>query len=200
VSAARDPEREQPGSRLSAIKSFALAGEISETAMMRRFLPILLCALHLITGGTAARAQELDPLLAPHAEVYNSGLADLQKNRKAQLAACETEYVQKLDAAMSRAKDESAVAMLRKEREGVVKGLLAPSDPTAFPEEIATARKAFFNGVGKASLEYSAAKKKLDDAYLKTLAGLAKQAKGKNAPPGLASQVAAEKKRVTTGS
>jgi hypothetical protein len=81
----------------------------------------------------------------------------------------------------------------------VVKGMLAPGNPVGLPEEVAAARKVFLNGAGKGSLEYHAAKKKLDDAYLKTLAGLAKQARGKNAPQGLAGQVAEEKRRVTTG-
>ena len=165
---------------------------------MRRLLPILLCALQLISF-VVLRAQELDPLLAPHAETYNTAVAELQKTRKTQVAERETEYVQKLDAAISAAKDEATITMLRKEREGVVKGLLAPGNPSAFPAEVTTARKAFFNGTGKATVDFGAAKKKLDDAYLKTLAGLAKQAKSKTAPPGLAAQVADEKRRVTKG-
>jgi hypothetical protein len=146
-----------------------------------------------------ASGQELDPALAPHAQSYDAAVADLQKMRKTQLTQRETEYVQKLDAAIGAAKEEATVTLLRKEREGIVKGLLAPASPTGFPEDVASARKTFFNGAGKASADYHAAKKKLDDAYLKTLAGLSKQAKGKNAPAGLAAQVAAEKRRVTTG-
>ena len=177
-------------------KSFAPAGKIAETPLMRRLLPILLCALHF-AGGVMAGAQELDPLLAPHARAYDASIADLQAAKKTQLSQAETEYVQKLDAAISAAKDEATVTVLRKEREGLVKGLLAPANPSGFPPEVVTARKAFFNGAGKAAADFTVAKKKADEAYLKTLAGLSKQAKGKDAPAGLATQVAAEKRRVT---
>ena len=165
---------------------------------MHRLLPILFCALHLISF-TVLRAQELDQLLAPHAETYNAAVAELQKTRKTQVTERETEYVKKLDAAITAATDEATIDMLRKEREGLVKGLLAPGNPHAFPAEVTAARKAFFNGTSKATFDYNAAKKKLDDAYLKTLAGLAKQAKSKTAPPGLAGQIADEKRRVTKG-
>ena len=165
---------------------------------MLRTLLVLLSVFHLLAIAPSL-AQERDPLLAPHAERYDAELDALRKTRKAETTRYETEYVQKLDAAISAGKDEATIAKLRKEREGVVKGMLVPANPVGLPEETMTARKAFLNGAGKASLQYNAAKKKLDDAYLKTLAGLAKQARGKNAPKGLATQVAEEKRRVTSG-
>src|SRR5687768_11593199 len=118
---------------------------------MRRLLPVL-CALSFIFASLGF-AQELDPLLAPHAERYNLALEDLKKTVKTQLTARETEYVQKLDAAIARAKDEAAIDALRKEREGVVKGLLASAKSAPFPEEVIAARNAFLSGASKASLE-----------------------------------------------
>ncbi len=162
---------------------------------MLRSLLVLLYAL-LTFAGAQLSAQELDPLLAPHAERYNAELEALRKTRKVETTRHETEYAQKLDAAIAAAKDEGTIMKLRKEREGVVKGMLVPANPVGLPEDAMAARKAFLNGAGKASLEFNAARKKLNDAYLKTLAGLAKQARGKNAPKGLAAQVAEEKRRV----
>lgn len=163
---------------------------------MRRLFLALSSLLLIVAIGTA---QDVAAGLAPHAERYNAQVSELQRVRKSQLSQAETEYVQKLDAAISSGKDEATIATLRKEREGVVKGLLAPGNPANLPEEIAASRRAFLGGAGKAAVEYNAAKKKLDDAYLKTLASLAKQAKGKSAPAGLAAEVAAEKRRVTRG-
>ena len=165
---------------------------------MIRSLSVLLCAFQLLAC-VLAQAQALDPILAPHAEKYTVSLDELRKSRKAEITRHETEYAQKLDTVIVTAKDEAMITKLRKEREGVVKGILAPGNPVGLPEEVVVARKAFLNGAGKASLDFHAAKKKLDDAYLKTLAGLAKQARGKDAPKELAAQVAAEKRRVTTG-
>ena len=165
---------------------------------MPRSLLVLFCAL-LTFAGAQLRAQELDPLLAPHAERYNADLEALRKTRKAETTRYETEYAQKLDAVIAAAKDEATITKLRKEREGVVKGMLVPANPVGLPEDAMAARKVFLNGAGKASFEFNAAKKKLDEAYLKTLAGLAKQARGKTAPKGLAAQVAEEKRRVTAG-
>lgn len=165
---------------------------------MLRLLLVLLCSIHFVIPGFA-QEQTLDPLLAPHAERYTTELDQLRATRKAELTRTETEYAKKLDAVIATAKDEATIEKLRKEREGVVKGMLAPANPVGLPEEALAARKVFLNGVGKAAFDYHAAKKKIDDAYLKTLAGLAKQARGKTAPKGLASQVAEEKRRVTAG-
>ncbi len=165
---------------------------------MLRSLLVLLCALFSFAGAKL-EAQELDPLLAPHVERYNTDLDVLRRTRKAETTRYETEYAQKLDAVIAAAKDETTITKLRKEREGVVKGMLVPANPVGLPDEAMAARKAFLNGAGRASLQFNAAKKKLDDAYLKTLAGLAKQARGKNAPKGLAAQVAEQKRRVTSG-
>jgi hypothetical protein len=179
-------------------KSFAPQAKFAEITRMIRSLPVLLCAIQFIVC-VLAQAQALDPILAPQAEKYTLSLDELRRTRKATITRYETEYAQKLDSVIAAAKDEATITKLRKEREGVVKGMLAPGNPVGLPEEAVAARKLFLNGAGKASLEFHAAKKKLDDAYLKTLAGLAKQARGKNAPQGLAAQVAAEKRRVTTG-
>ena len=162
--------------------------------MLRSSL-VLLCAF-LNFAGAQLGAQELDPLLAPHVERYNADLAALRKTRKAETTRYETEYAQKLDAVIAAAKDEAIITKLRKEREGVVKGMLVPANPVGLPDDAMAARKVFLNGAGKASMEFNVARKKLNDAYLKTLAGLAKQARGKNAPKGLAAQVAEEKRRV----
>jgi hypothetical protein len=179
-------------------KSFAPTPTIAEITMMPRRLLAALCMSHLLLAGLLG-AEALNPLLAPHAERYTAGLDELRGARKSQLAREETEYVQKLDAAIGAAKDEKAIEVLRREREGVVKGMIAPGNPDGLSPEVTAARKAFFSGVGKASADFAAAKKKLDDAYLKTLADLAKQARGKSAPAGLAAEVAAEKRRVVSG-
>jgi hypothetical protein len=179
-------------------KSFAPTSAIAEKTMMPRCLLAVLCMSHLFVAALLG-ADVLNPLLAPHAERYTAGLEDLRGAKKSQLAREETEYVQKLDAAIATAKDEKAIAVLRREREGVVKGMIAPANPDGLSPEVTAARKAFFSGVGKASADFAAAKKKLDDAYLKTLADLAKQARGKSGPPGLAAEVTAEKRRVVSG-
>jgi hypothetical protein len=157
----------------------------------------LLSLLSLLLFAGSAGPQELDPLLAPHANKYGEEIRALQAARKAHMTQVTTAYLQHLDAAIKAAAQDAATqAILKKERDGVASGLLAPAYPVGLPEETAAARKAFFAGVGKAAHDFATAKKKLDEAYLKVLAGLAKQAKAKTAPPGLAAQVAAEKRRV----
>lgn len=160
---------------------------------------LLLVMLFLAASVTLRAQVALDPLLAPHAEQYNSEIERLRALRKTQLAQVETEYVQRLDDAIKTVTDEKTLALLRKEREGVVTGLLAPANPAGLPEEAEAARKTFLNGAGKAAFDFNTEKKKVDDAYLKVLAGLTKQAKVKGAPAGLAAQVAAEKQRVAKG-
>src|SRR4051794_39819676 len=95
-----------------------------ETTGMSRSSAALACALQLFAASLLAQAPTLDPLLAPHAERYGAAVDELRKARKAEAARYETEYAQKLDASIAAVKDEATIAKLRKEREGVVKGLL----------------------------------------------------------------------------
>ena len=173
-------------------KSFAAARENLQISSMLRPLPSLLCILLL---GATLMAQTLDPLLAPIADRYNGAVGELKAARKAQMAQHEAEYARQLNAAMKLMTDEGKVAILRKELEGVAVGILAsPGKPTEFPAEAIAARKTFLSAAGKVTFDFAAAKKKLDEAYLKELATVAKQAKGKNSP--LTTQIAAEKRRI----
>jgi hypothetical protein len=142
-------------------------------------------------------AQDLDPSLAPHAAQYNSELQVLATARKTKREESTRLYVQQLEAAMKASGvDAATVAILKKERDGVIAGLLVPANPAGLPADIVTARKAFLSGVGKASFDFATGKKKADDVYLKTLTDLAKKARAKTAPAGLSAQVAAERRRV----
>lgn len=144
----------------------------------------------------SAQAPVMSPALALHATQYNTGIETLRAAWKATLAEHEARYAQQLDVAI-KAAAEPLAGTLKRERDGVVAGLLAPANPEGLPVEVATARKAFFAGAGKAAFDFQTEKKKLDEAYLKALGVLAKEAKGKQAAPELAAQVAAEKRRVT---
>ena len=142
-------------------------------------------------------AQDLDPSLAPQAAQYTADLEVLKTARKAQLAGSTRIYLVQLDAALKTpALDAATATTLKKERDGVASGLLVPANPVGLPADILVARKAFFSGVGKASFDFTAGKKKIDDAYLKVLTGLARKAKAKTVPAGLSAQVAAERRRV----
>jgi hypothetical protein len=171
---------------------------------MRCFFQWLCGAVAFLLIGNASaqqQPQQIAPNLAPHAAKYTSDVDTLRVARKMKLEESQNAYLRALDAAIlpgTAAPD--ILEALRKERNGVVAGLLAPADPAGLPDEIAAARKVFFNGVGKAAHDFAVEKKKLDDAYLKILAELAKQAKRKGAPPSLGQEVAAEKRRVLTGS
>jgi hypothetical protein len=160
----------------------------------------LLLILAFLLGSTSLSfSQALDPLLEPHASRYSADVKALMAARDAGVKESEAGYVQKLDAAGATVTDEALKALIKRERQGVLAGLLAPANPTGLPEDLQVARRAFINGVGKATADYNKAKKVVDDAYLKVLAGLAKQARAKTSPAGLAAQVAAEKRRVTSG-
>lgn len=161
---------------------------------MLRSLPALLCLVTFLLS-VSARAQALDPALAPVAERYSAAIGELKSKRKAQLGQHEAEYARQLDAAINASTDEAKKAVLKKERQDLSSGFLAPAKPAAFPAEASGARKTFLSGAGKAAFDYHTAKKKLDDVYLKELATISKQAKGKNSA--LTGQIAAEKRRVT---
>jgi hypothetical protein len=160
---------------------------------MFRIVPLVI----LLILSCVSVAQDLDPSLAPQATQYTADLETLKTARKALLAESTRNYLLQLDAALKAPElDAAAATTLKKEREGVATGLLVPAHPTGLPADILAARKAFFSGVGKAAHDFATGKKKIDDSYLKVLTALARKAKAKTAPAGLAAQVAAERRRV----
>lgn len=173
-------------------KIFAVGRGISQIApMLRLILPLLI----LVATHVSVHAQDVDPALAPAMQRYDAAIAELRATRKTQISQVEAEYTRQLDAVMKSVTDEKKLTQLRAEKQGVAAGLLAAPKSETFPEEAAAARKSFLAAAGKAAFDYAAAKKKLDDAYLKEMAGIAKAAKGKNSPIG--AQIAEEKRRVT---
>jgi hypothetical protein len=147
----------------------------------------------------AAPNTQLDPALEPHAEHYEADLAALRTARVADLANRRAGYLAELDAAIAKiaaGADAALIGVLRKEREGIARGLVTPANPAGLPPEIQTARKRFFNRIEFASMTFAAEKKKLDAAYLKLLTTLGRQTK--NDKP-LAARIAAERRRVQTG-
>jgi hypothetical protein len=160
---------------------------------MFRIVSLAVFLLLACLGG----AQDLDPSLAPHAAQYTADLQVLSTARKAQMTEATRLYLAQLDAALKvPGLDPATATALKKERDGVATGLLVPANPTGLPPDIATARKTFLSAAGKAAFDFNAAKKKIDDAYLKILTGLTRKAKGKTVPAGLSAQAAAEKRRV----
>ena len=163
----------------------------------RLLIAVALFVLALPDPGRAEPTGALDPLLTPHAQKYDAEIERLRATKVSDLRQAETQYAAALDAAITAAPPtDAALPMMKKEREGVQKGILAPSNPSGLPESVATARKSFLSAAGRAAHLFHTEKKKVDDAYLKVLADLSKQAKGKNAVPGLAGQIAGEKRRV----
>ena len=177
--------------------------KVTEKVLMRCFCQWLCGAFACLFIGVAEaqqQPQQIAPNLGPHAAKYTSDVDALRATRKVKLEESQNAYLRSLDAAIQAGTTApETLEALRKERNGIVSGLLAPADPVGLPDDIAAARKVFFAGVGKAAHDFATEKKRLDDGYLKILAELAKQAKRKGAPPSLGQEVAAEKRRVLTG-
>ncbi len=142
------------------------------------------------------RAQDEQPGIDEIIAARDASIAGFRAARKATSAECRTTYLRVLDAALKTSSDAATTAALHKERDGIADGLVAPADAIGLPADVAAARRVFFNGVGKASVDFDAAKKKLDADYLKTLSKLQAQSKRDKK---LAAQIAAEKRRVAEG-
>jgi hypothetical protein len=151
--------------------------------------------LAIIVAVASLHAQDDTPDFVELATARDAALADLRAARKTRLADCRTTYLQLLDAALKTAAAPAA-AIIARERDGIARGLVAPAEASGLGDDLASARRVFFNGVGKASVEFDAAKKKLDTDYLKALAKL--QAKSKR-DKALAAHIAAEKRRIASG-
>jgi hypothetical protein len=183
----------------STIRIKPLPASAAWHKILRRMSALAIRIAVLLLAIVPLRAQDEAPDIAGLTEMHDAretALADFRTARKAKLIECRATYLQVLDEALKVATDAAIAAIIRKERAGIADGLVAPADAPGLPEELAAARRVFFNGVGKASVDYDAAKKKLDAEYLKSLNKIQSQHKRDKK---LSAQIAAEKRRIAEG-
>ncbi len=144
----------------------------------------------------SAHAENVHPSIVPLREGYEQEIAALANARGTRISELTASYVKLLDDAAASATDAVVAGAVRKEREGIATGFLAPGRIPGLPPEIEAAHRKFFGAVSQASVDFETAKKKVDAAYLKVLTALT--AKGRR-DAALARDAAAEKRRVING-